>query len=387
MTSYGEHDLSEEPVIVLDCGHLFTISTLDAHAHLTNYYAEDGAASPLPGEFARVPTCPECRVPITSTQRYGRPVKKAMVDSLMQRYFTRSRRVMNLAEAEVQALEHKIASAKVLTKEDLQRCRQIVKSIRCLTTKPPPTQQVYEASTATMQRMGVSAAIAKDLVMRPPPMDICLEAKVGLIRILALPLKCRLESILKTGMKKENVDAVMEKLEAQVEEVEAQLLKIEAAAVDSQHHQVAALALYERTLLAASSFRVHAGTVQGDEIAAKVRALCEYLETHWLDSIRARYRDRTAHLRKMVENISREELFEIMQAMTRPLPGEYDYGGGAVHWYTSPNGHPYYIGDCGMAMRESSCPQCGARIGGTNHQLLEDNRQAHNLLALPGGET
>ena len=34
LTSYGEHDLSEEPVLVLDCGHLFTLSTLDAHVAL-----------------------------------------------------------------------------------------------------------------------------------------------------------------------------------------------------------------------------------------------------------------------------------------------------------------------------------------------------------------
>jgi hypothetical protein len=33
------------------------------------------------------------------------------------------------------------------------------------------------------------------------------------------------------------------------------------------------------------------------------------------------------------------------------------------HWYKCPNGHIYVITDCGGAMEESKCNECGALIG------------------------
>ncbi|XP_049773523.1 NFX1-type zinc finger-containing protein 1-like [Schistocerca cancellata] len=49
------------------------------------------------------------------------------------------------------------------------------------------------------------------------------------------------------------------------------------------------------------------------------------------------------------------------------------------HWYKCPNGHYYAIGECGGAMEVGKCPDCGARIGGSSHRLLDDNRHAGEL--------
>ena len=43
-------------------------------------------------------------------------------------------------------------------------------------------------------------------------------------------------------------------------------------------------------------------------------------------------------------------------------------------WYQCPKGHAYTIGECGLAMVESICPECGERIGGRDHQLLKTNK-------------
>ena len=43
-------------------------------------------------------------------------------------------------------------------------------------------------------------------------------------------------------------------------------------------------------------------------------------------------------------------------------------------WYQCPKGHAYTIGECGLAMIESICPECGERIGGRDHQLLKTNK-------------
>ncbi len=49
------------------------------------------------------------------------------------------------------------------------------------------------------------------------------------------------------------------------------------------------------------------------------------------------------------------------------------------HWFKCPNGHIYAIGNCGGAMVESRCNECQARIGGTQHRLLGDNRFAGEM--------
>lgn len=40
---------------------------------------------------------------------------------------------------------------------------------------------------------------------------------------------------------------------------------------------------------------------------------------------------------------------------------------GTGHWYRCANGHPFTIGECGLPMETARCPQCSAAIGGQNH--------------------
>lgn len=67
--------------------------------------------------------------------------------------------------------------------------------------------------------------------------------------------------------------------------------------------------------------------------------------------------------------ISNEEREQVLQAM----------GLRQGHWFKCPNGHIYAIGDCGGAMQEAVCNECGARIGGGSHTLRSDNRLANEM--------
>ena len=49
------------------------------------------------------------------------------------------------------------------------------------------------------------------------------------------------------------------------------------------------------------------------------------------------------------------------------------------HWFKCPNGHYYCIGECGGAMEEAKCPDCGAKIGGQGHRLTEGNQLASEM--------
>jgi hypothetical protein len=53
---------------------------------------------------------------------------------------------------------------------------------------------------------------------------------------------------------------------------------------------------------------------------------------------------------------------------------------GQGHWYQCPNGHVYLITECGGAMHEARCNECGAVIGGSSHTLRTDNAQASDFL-------
>ncbi|KAG8908575.1 hypothetical protein FRC01_007332 [Tulasnella sp. 417] len=46
------------------------------------------------------------------------------------------------------------------------------------------------------------------------------------------------------------------------------------------------------------------------------------------------------------------------------------------HFYQCPNGHVYVITECGGAMEESRCPECGCAIGGQSHTLNRTNTRA-----------
>lgn len=43
-------------------------------------------------------------------------------------------------------------------------------------------------------------------------------------------------------------------------------------------------------------------------------------------------------------------------------------------FYACPNGHPYVLFDCGRPWVIHNCKTCGAQIGGTNHNLLPNNK-------------
>nr|GAT43007.1 predicted protein [Mycena chlorophos] len=71
--------------------------------------------------------------------------------------------------------------------------------------------------------------------------------------------------------------------------------------------------------------------------------------------------------RSFYQPVSLDEKMKIVKALQLSHTG---------HFYTCPQGHVYVIGECGGAMQRSRCPECGASIGGSNHNLDSTNRRA-----------
>jgi len=69
---------------------------------------------------------------------------------------------------------------------------------------------------------------------------------------------------------------------------------------------------------------------------------------------------------------------EVLEAMN--VIDGYNYGGSwSDSWYECPNGHPYFIGECGQAMQQARCIECNAVVGGGSHVLHHTNTQSDSV--------
>jgi len=85
-----------------------------------------------------------------------------------------------------------------------------------------------------------------------------------------------------------------------------------------------------------------------------------------------------------MEPVSADERMAVLAAMQMEFRG-------TGHWYYCRNRHPvspsgtitnivkFTIANCGMPMEEARCPECGARIGGQNHNFVEEVARADDL--------
>jgi hypothetical protein len=81
-----------------------------------------------------------------------------------------------------------------------------------------------------------------------------------------------------------------------------------------------------------------------------------------------------------VQQDAAAEMAEVLQAL---FNAEFSQGYGSMvsfmrgHLHQCPNGHYFVIGECGGAMQESRCVECGAAVGGRSHQLAAGNQHAN----------
>ena len=86
-------------------------------------------------------------------------------------------------------------------------------------------------------------------------------------------------------------------------------------------------------------------------------------------------KEQARQLKQHSTPLTAEEKREIHEALVAG-----NYFGSNGHWYECPNGHRYFIGECGGAMEQGICNECGEVIGGGSHRLLPTNRAVANDL-------
>ena len=115
----GSNDISER-LIRLQCGHIFTVETLDGQCKMPDYYESDAmgvftATKAPPVNFQTPPSCPTCRGPITAL-RYGRVTKRANLDILEQNVASTMSSALANVSPEIEQFSARLDTAKTEAK-------------------------------------------------------------------------------------------------------------------------------------------------------------------------------------------------------------------------------------------------------------------------------
>ncbi|CAH1761849.1 12644_t:CDS:10 [Entrophospora sp. SA101] len=83
-STFEDVNWNEERMIVLECGHVFTMESMDGHMEMQDFYEGDPqgwtAIKPITHQPRKIKVCPNCRAPIKNIHRYGRVIKKFTLD-------------------------------------------------------------------------------------------------------------------------------------------------------------------------------------------------------------------------------------------------------------------------------------------------------------------
>src|SRR5438045_1905474 len=84
-TKFSEIDWNKERMIVLSCGHIYTMKSMDVLMEMKDYYESSNegewiSVKSLPTSSTSTKICPACQTPVKDIRRYGRIIKKRTLD-------------------------------------------------------------------------------------------------------------------------------------------------------------------------------------------------------------------------------------------------------------------------------------------------------------------
>ncbi|RAH44654.1 P-loop containing nucleoside triphosphate hydrolase protein [Aspergillus brunneoviolaceus CBS 621.78] len=414
---YGEVNLAANPCIFPPCGHFLTIESMDAQMDLKKHYIldENGrpvsiASSSQPFSIDDIRTCAICRGSLRQVARYGRLVRRALLDeatkkfilylnqdyvpmaqslprciSRLQDYGSRAptketARQVFCADIKIRLEgppEHQVKLMRQhVAKYDKQRWKELI-ALREKINSYKSRVQLQEQPFVRVRNMVEDAHRRKRSpgkfdfdanvlqtkgYLQAAALSLRLDASL-LADFLALCKKGRHAGLYVNlaGYRKEsnhlsaNAAAsfrVLQQVEgniflAQFCALERQNLADPFEAKDLLQEGTAAIDEAERLC------RLHAGQTRGflGEIEG-TRAMLRGSEFY--------------------APVTNEERMAVLAAMSEEFRG-------TGHWYYCENGHPFTIGECGGAMELSRCPECGAAVGGQHHQTTAGVTRASDL--------
>lgn len=436
-TLYKDIDLDVDPCVCTPCGHIFTIDSLDGTMGMGEHYEID----PLTGKYIGLKTtaepfsiedsrpCPDCRGSLRSLARYGRIVRRALLDKSAKKLTAWSnRKHQELAnrlvglEGELmdtlefkrkpgqnlvlnQSIQSQIGAIKELKTAGRYRkmfnlINEIAHFMQKLCKDEQPYQRVHDlVEMVRRQNKSGNPIAAFEFSSEELQLREHLQAGNLLIRsyLVLLSDAISVHDKTPTGAKRAlHVDFTMNRMQREEligeatasknlrQEVETKVLWAKFAAMecgvietDYEHTEVQDQA---DELRSKASKRLDAvenicaqqaksSTAYSDLLRREQRNLVSEVQAGPLKYLA----DEAAEVRRMFkEGMSSSEMRMVVTVMAKEFRG-------TGHWYRCVHGHPFTVGECGTPMQLARCPECGAGVGGQSHVPTEGVTRAQDI--------
>ena len=424
-TTYQQIDLAENPVMVPHCGHVITKSSLDGHMAMSKFYemSDDsnikGVITSLePFSVDDLKACPICRYPLRNIHRYNRIVKRGLIDEATKRFIVWAN--ASFIPLEAQLNEQEVALS--ITKASLDRLMrqppesddptlielsqsrriQIRKFSELAGLRPryaealivrSHVQRFLRKVTEAEQPYGKVYRMVQD-VRRATGEVVDFAAQGNILRVrerlLASALLLRCDLMLLSDFVKVYQDLNRQNssnyrwpkgtltMDLTQNRKDCEELAADAALQGQPMQEIEARVYFARfvTLERAAA---DASTSNVQELVELARQQLETAKTLC---------SRSANTKTMLKEVEavekelRESTFytaitnDEKRAVYAAMATDF---GGTGHWYYCREGHLFTVGECGMPMETSVCPQCGAPVGGRNHQAVEGVKPADDM--------
>ncbi|KAK7424141.1 hypothetical protein QQZ08_008747 [Neonectria magnoliae] len=439
MKEYREIDLNEDPCVFPDCGHFLAVSSMDGQMAMGDHYELDdnglpkalvGVSEPFSMDNEGIKACATCRGSLRSISRYGRIVRRAMLDESTKKfiswsnaeYLSLSRKLLAEQERLSEATQTPILVQQAEVSGNLtlagsrqrqldilkgyvgnERYQTIMKLRKRVTSyanrvrkEEQPFQRVAELVRHASLRRGTSNEFRYDQSIVQSKGTLL--AFVLLLRLDVIILSDFSSLFLLSGSAsaRSQVNLNLSNFLVNCEEVIRLAQATKHPKEETQGHiSYAHLCAISRSL----SFPA----IQQVFTAQEVLAPEAMLKTEMVEELKQKGIAHVKQARELLEKyrsvtplkseidaveealngftycpVTAEEMREIYSASTAELWG-------TGHWYTCENGHPFTINNCGMPMEEATCPECGARIGGRNHAAVDGVRHATEIEEIARG--
>ncbi|KAI9889601.1 MAG: hypothetical protein M1814_005108 [Vezdaea aestivalis] len=435
-STYSEIDLDDNPCIIPSCGHILTLESMDGHMDIAKYYIVSenaGGENPLIGlKSSSVPfstsdlkNCPMCRSPLRNINRYGRIVRRAWIDEATKKFivwanaqFVPLASRMEEAEAKLRELitekptskspllgntglsfaldnltlkrieiigsrDHQIktalkaCSSNARYKDILLLRRDIKRFLKAVDEAEQPISRIHDLVQDARRHRGIYTEV----------IDLPSVLQVN-NRLLATVLLLRCDYAIISDFITHNCDMASGGnagdicLNLGTNREDCENLTQESHSRQQPAHEVEGLLYWARFLALERNRSVSLSDAETTKLVDRARD-----RLHLARAICTANPGQTAGMLEEVSTAERmlrdstfyapvtnEEKAAVFAAMAQTFQG-------TGHWYYCANGHPFTVGECGMPMQRARCPQCGAAVGGADHQPAEGVRRAADFEA------
>ncbi|KAL9107642.1 MAG: hypothetical protein Q9227_007449 [Pyrenula ochraceoflavens] len=440
-TTYGETDVDDDPVLIPRCGHPMTMSSMDGMFDMQKTFKMSAGNIPVglsgtsePFSAESLKTCPMCRSPLRDLNRYNRIVRRGMIDESTKKFIVWSNAAFAPLAERVQTLESELVDSQIEARAELGTKRSNsssgsnIAAVKLSDNRNQFLQHIQRISDlksrykgALRLRQDVSTFLRRvrdgeqpfgriwNLVENErrrkgrenPHFQFQVDVLQTRSRLLttSLLIRCDLAIFsdffaLRTGssalMAPDDFRVTPLKIDFAQVRKECLELSEEAASRKQPLTQVEAY-IYSARFAALERSNLDAEAAVTERHALLKNSGLEQLEMAENvaklnpGSVRG-MSSQISDIRRMLNNgvfysvVTSQETQDVYRALSQEFRG-------TGHWYRCVNGHPFTIGECGMPMQTSRCPQCGSPVGGEHHQTVDGVTRDVEMESLMGNLT